>query len=92
MTDKLKYFPMQVRAHFPEREDLLVDIIPEYSVRYAVWSDCPLNALRSIALLHPGCDWIEVVENFCPMCGVPVETKGVCNECLIEEEWVDGLR
>jgi len=62
LTDKLKYFPIQVMAHFSEREDLLVGIIPEYSVRYAVWSDCPLNALKSIALLHPGCDWVEVVK------------------------------
>ena len=30
-------------------------------------------------------------ENTCPMCGVPVEKKGLCNECMIEEEWVEGL-
>ena len=87
MTSKTTYFPIQVRAYFPEREDLLVGIIPEHSVRYVVFSDCPLNALRATALRYPDSCWVELVENFCPMCGVPA--KGVCNECLIEEEWVE---
>jgi len=91
IKQKKEYFLIQVKAYFPEIENLLVGLIPAYSVRYAVWADCPLNACKSIALLHPGAEWVELVEHFCPMCGITVETKGLCNECMIEEGWVEGL-